>query len=102
MDYWSVGVSEYWRPAAAHVALPVPPSLGAHPQDLEDAFEFVVAEKGNLQGAFALGVAQMDLGSQPFAQLVFKVRQMGILRQVRQRAGFLEGPGLASLQTGHQ
>ena len=47
-----------------------------------------VAEKSDFQGAFALGVAQVDLGAEAFAELVFEAGH------VRVRGGGVSGPAL--------
>jgi len=47
-------------------------SIRADSQDAEDAFEFGVAEKADFQGTFALGISKVNLGAQPFAQLILE------------------------------
>ena len=54
-------------------------------------FEFGVAEEGDLQSAFALGVAQMNLGPEPLAQFVLQAGDVGIPDQRR------TGPGLRAV-----
>ena len=71
-------------------------------QDLQDAFEFGVAEEGYLQGAFALGVTQMDFGAQALAQLVLQVGDVGIPGQRRNGTGLGGGAGFAGLQVRDQ
>ena len=48
------------------------------PKEPENALELGVAEEGDLQGAFALGVAQLDFGAEALAQLVFEVGDVGV------------------------
>src|ERR1035438_7596965 len=73
-------------------------SVRLYAEDLQNALEFGVAEKGYLQRASAVGVAQMDLGPQTFAQLIFQVRDVGIPGQWRNGPGPGGGAGLAGLQ----
>jgi hypothetical protein len=65
---------------------------------LQDAFELGIAEKGYLQRASAMGVAQMNFGPQAFAQLVLKVCDMGIPGLGRNGTGLGAGAGLTGLQ----
>ncbi len=44
-------------------------SVGIHAEDLQDAFQFGIAEEIDFKGALALGVAQMDFGAEPLAEL---------------------------------
>src|SRR5215471_1658651 len=48
-------------------------------EDLEDALEFGVAEKRNLNGSFAVGVTQLDFGAETVAELILNCRAMWIL-----------------------
>src|ERR1039458_7853842 len=73
-------------------------SVAFYTEDLEYPFQFRVAEKGYLQSASAMGVAQMDLGPQTFAQLILQVRDVGIPGQWRNGPGPGGGAGLAGLQ----
>src|ERR1035441_8166513 len=77
-------------------------SVRLYTEDLEYPFQFRVAEKGYLQSASAMGVAQMDLGPQSFAQLILQVRDVGIPGQWRNGPGPGGGAGLAGLQARDQ
>ncbi|SPE61253.1 hypothetical protein SBV1_620025 [Verrucomicrobia bacterium] len=68
--------------------------------NLENAFEFGVAEEGNFQSAFALGVTQTDFGAQTFAQLVFEAGHVGFRSLRSSRGGF--SSGFPSLQAGNK
>src|ERR1035441_9408156 len=86
----------------AALLIPTCRSVRLYTENLEYAFQFGIAEKGYLQRASAVGVAQMDLGPQTFAQLIFQVRDVGIPGQRRHRPGPARGAGRTSLQARDQ
>src|ERR1035441_661872 len=75
-------------------------SVRLYTEDLKYPLQFGGAEKGYLQSASAMGVAQMDLGPQTFAQLILQVRDVGIPGQRRNGAG--PDAGLTCLQARDQ
>src|ERR1039458_6396616 len=77
-------------------------SVRLYTKDLEYPFQFRVAEKGYLQSASAVGVAQMDLGPQTFAQLILQVSDVGIPGQWRNGPGPGNGASLPGLQARNQ
>src|ERR1035438_2525447 len=86
----------------AALLIPTCRSVRLYTEDLEYPFQFRVAEKSHLQCASAMGVAQMNLGPQTFAQLILQVRDVGIPGQRRNGPGPGGGPGLAGLQARDQ
>ena len=75
-------------------------SIRIDAEKLEDAFEFGVAEEGNFQRAFALGVAEMDFGAEPVAQTIFEAGDVRVLREREFGAGLFVRP--VSLQLGDE
>src|SRR5262245_18152772 len=73
------------------------PSL-CHSEDLEDALKLIIAEKDNFQGAFAVGVAQMNFGAQALAQAVLDLRHVGVARERVRSSRLGAGAGFAGLQ----
>src|ERR1041385_18973 len=70
-------------------------------ENLQNAFELVVAVKRNLQRAFAFLVLQLNFGSKPLAQPVLEIGHVRVLRQRRRRAG-LRRMAPALLELGDQ
>src|SRR6185436_10660877 len=59
----------------------IPLPLLLHSEYLQNPLQFIVAEKGNLQSALSLGVAQVNFCAQPFAQSVLKPGHVRVLAQ---------------------
>src|ERR1035437_4429228 len=78
-------------------------SFGTDAENLEHAFQLRVAEKGNFHGAFATGVAQLDLGAEAFAKPVFQIGNVRVGRRGNGRAGLRAAASrFARLQPCHQ
>src|SRR5258705_5576671 len=66
-------------------------SFGRDADDLQDALQVVVAEKADVEGAFALAVAQLHLGAEPFAQLRFESGHVHVAHHGRRLPGAAGG-----------
>src|SRR5580765_2231402 len=68
-----------------------------YPEYLEDAFEFGITEKSDLNGAFALSITKMHLCAEALAQLIFEIGEVRVTREWR-RSRFRGRASVARLQ----
>src|SRR6266487_736381 len=59
----------------------LPSSFHGDADELQDSLQLVIAEEPDIQRAFALTIAHVDLGAESFAQFVFQVGDVNIAQE---------------------